>query len=116
MTTTFIQPGNVVEKAAPAGGITAGQGMLYGVSGFGIALNTAAATFPVQLATTGIFTIAKTSALVISDGDRLFWDNTNKVVNKTSTAQTCVGIAESSAVNPSPTVLIRLTAATPAGT
>ncbi len=116
MTTTYVQPGDVVEKLAPSGGITAGQGMLYGVSGFGIALNTAAQGAPVQLATTGIFTIGKTSALVISDGDRLFWDATNKVVNKTASAQTCVGIAESSAVNPSATVLIRITGATPAGT
>jgi hypothetical protein len=33
--------------------------------------------------TEGVVTIGKTSALAITIGDRLFWDATNKVVNKT---------------------------------
>ncbi|MCW5773222.1 MAG: DUF2190 family protein [Rhodospirillaceae bacterium] len=36
----------------------------------------------------------------IDVGDRLFWDATNKVVNKTATAQVCVGVAVSAAANP----------------
>ena len=49
-------------------------------------------------------------------GDRLFWDGTNKVVNKTATAQVCVGVAVSAAANPSSTVSMKLGAVTSAGT
>jgi hypothetical protein len=38
------------------------------------------------------------------------------VVNKTATAQVCVGIAVSAAANPSGSVRIKLGANTPAGT
>jgi hypothetical protein len=60
-----------------------------------------------------VVTIAKTSALAISVGDRLFWDATNKVVNKTTTAQQQVGIAVEAAANPSSTVSMLLDAGTP---
>jgi len=42
----------------------------------------------------------------------VFWDATNKVVNKTSTAQQCVGIAVAAAANPSGTVKMKLGAYT----
>ena len=53
---------------------------------------------------------------LISVGDRVFWDATNKVVNKTATAQVCVGVAVSAAANPSSTVRIKLGTYLPAGT
>ena len=66
--------------------------------------------------TEGVVEVPKTSALQIDVGDRLFWDATNKVVNKTATAQVCVGVAVSAAANPSGTVRIKLGTNTPAGT
>ena len=65
--------------------------------------------------------IRQTSALAITVGDRLFWDATNKCVNKTLTAQQCVGIAVPwdplvsgtvAAANPSPKVKMKLGAYT----
>lgn len=64
----------------------------------------------------GVVTIAKTSALAISIGDRLFWDAANSVVNKTTTAQQQVGIAVSAAVNPSSTVQMLMMPALPVAT
>jgi predicted RecA/RadA family phage recombinase len=118
MATNYIQPGNVIEHLAPSGGVLAGQGLKIGAREFGVALNTAVENGAVQLATEGVFTMAKTSALVISIGDLLYWDATNKVVNKTAAAQVCVGVAVSAAANPSATVQIKLApvAVTPAGT
>jgi predicted RecA/RadA family phage recombinase len=104
MATNYINSGDVVEVAAPSGGITAGQGMLLGVGVFGVALNTAAEGAPVQLKRSGLFTMAKTSALAITAGDILYWDGTNKVVNKTTSGQRAVGVALTGAVNPSATV------------
>jgi predicted RecA/RadA family phage recombinase len=70
----------------------------------------------VEILTEGVVEIGKTSALQIDVGDRLFWDGTNKVVNKTATAQVCVGVAVSAAANPSGTARIKLGATVPAGT
>jgi hypothetical protein len=64
----------------------------------------------------GVVTIAKTSALAISIGDRLFWDATNSVVNKTTTAQQQVGVAVEAAANPSSTVKMLIESAVPVAT
>ena len=52
-----------------------------------------------------VLEIAKTSALAITAGDALYWDDTNKVVNKTSSGQKECGWALADAANPSGTVL-----------
>src|SRR5690349_21840813 len=114
MASNYIQEGCVVTVAAPAT-TTAGQGTLVG-SLFGVALGDAASGADVEIATEGVFDIAKTSALAISAGDLLYWDNTNRVVNKTTTSQFCVGVALAAAANPSSTVRMRLNGAfRPAG-
>jgi predicted RecA/RadA family phage recombinase len=112
---TYIAPGHTITVAAPSGGVTSGQGVLIGTL-FGIAQFDAAEGASVEILTEGVVELPKTSALAIDIGDRLFWDATNKVVNKTATAQVCVGIAVSAAANPSASVRIKLGANTPAGT
>lgn len=111
----YIQPGRTLTITAPSGGVTSGHGVLTGTL-FGIATSDAAAAAEVEILTEGVVEIGKTSALQIDVGDRVFWDATNKVVNKTATAQVCVGVAVSAAANPSSTVRILLGAVTPAGT
>ena len=97
---------------APSAAVAPGVGFLFGVSLFGIAKGSVASGVPGEFLTEGVVEIAKTSALAISVGDRLFWDATNKVVNKTATAQQCVGVAVAAAANPSATVLMKLGAIT----
>jgi len=94
---------------APAA-LTSGVGVLVGTSLFGVAINDSAngAAVPV-LQMTGKVTLAKTSALAISIGDILFWDDTNKVVFKTVGTNKEVGIAITDAANPSATVDVYLT-------
>jgi predicted RecA/RadA family phage recombinase len=111
----YIQPGKSITVTAPAGGVLSGQGILIGTL-FGIAQYDAVEGAEVEILTEGVVEIPKTSALQIDVGDRLFWDATNKVVNKTATAQVCVGVAVSAAANPSGIVRIKLGANTPAGT
>ena len=110
MAKNYIQPGHAITVAAPTGGVASGEGVLIGTL-FGIAQYDAAEGAEVEILTEGVVDIAKTSALAIDVGDRLFWDATNKVVNKTSTAQQQVGVAVAAAANPSATVkmLIRPT-------
>lgn len=115
MTTTFVQEGKTL-MLAPGADVANGVGYLHGATLFGIALQPVASGVAGPFATEGVFTIAKTSALAIAVGDRLFWDPTGKCVNKTSAAQVCVGVAVSASGNPSPTVQIKLGANTPAAT
>lgn len=103
----YIQPGNTL-NLAPSADVAVGIGHLFGTSLFGVAAETVASGVEGPFLTEGVVEIGKTSALAISIGDRLFWDATNKVVNKTTTAQQCVGIAVSAAANPSSTVLMKI--------
>lgn len=114
MTTKIVQDGDVITVTAPRA-LSSGDGVLIGAL-FGIALTDAANGASVDIAVDCVATVNKTSALAISVGDRLFWDDTNHVVNKTATAQSCVGIAVEAAANPSATVKMLLESSTPAGT
>lgn len=112
---TFVQEGDVI-TLTPTAAVAAGVGFLFGAGLFGVALNDVAANAPGEFRITGVINVAKTSALAISVGDRLFWDAANKVVNKTAAAQVCIGVAVAAAANPSASVAVRLGSVTPAGT
>ena len=96
-------------QVTSAGALTAGTGTLIGTSIFGVPMTSAAGSGElVTLKVQGKVTLAKTSALEITIGDALYWDDTNKVVNKTSSAQREIGWAISAAANPSATVDVYL--------
>lgn len=103
----FIQQGDVL-TLTPAAAVASGVGYLFGTGLFGLATDDVVISTPGEFVTEGVVEIGKTSALAISIGDRLYWDATNKVVNKTATAQQCVGIAVADAANPSATVKMKL--------
>jgi len=92
--TNFVQPGTTVTMVAPSGGATAGVGILIGQL-FGVALETVLEAASFEMAVEGIFTLAKTDELAIAIGDPLYWDDTAKCVNATSSAQKEVGFAMS---------------------
>lgn len=103
----FTQTGQVL-TLTPSAAVASGVGHLFGSSLFGVAVNAVANGVPGEFITEGVVTIGKTSALAIAVGDRLFWDAGNRVVNKTLTAQQCVGIAVEAAANPSATVVMKM--------
>jgi len=103
----LVQKGDVLQLT-PAADVASGVGYLFGTSLFGVACADVASGASGAFQTEGVVDIAKTSALAITTGDRLFWDATNKVVNKTLTSQQCVGIAVADAANPSATVSMKL--------
>ena len=104
---TKLQSPEVISVAAPTGGTTVGVGVLINAL-FGIADSTEAAGETVQLVTTGVFTVAKTSAQAWAVGAAVYWDNTNKVFTTTASGNTLVGQAVQAAVNPSSTGVVRL--------
>lgn len=103
----FILSGNLL-PLTPAAAVASGVGYLFGTGLFGVATDDVVISTEGTFAVEGVVDIAKTSALAISIGDRLYWDVTNKCVNKTATAQQCVGIAVGDAANPSPTVRMKI--------
>jgi predicted RecA/RadA family phage recombinase len=111
----FIQEGETLDLT-PAAAVASGVGYLFGTALFGVAKADVAISTSGPFLTEGVVDIAKTSALAISVGDRLFWDATNKCVNKTSAAQQCVGIAVAAAANPSATVYMKLGSNLPVAT
>jgi predicted RecA/RadA family phage recombinase len=111
----FVQEGDVLDLD-PGATVAAGTGKLFGAALFGVAAVDAVSGTASSFVVRGVVTIAKTSALAISVGDRLFWDAGNAVVNKTTTAQQQVGIAVEAAGNPSSTVKMLLMPALPSAT
>jgi len=111
----YVQDGCTLDLA-PAAAVASGTGYLFGAALFGVAAVDAANGVASAFQIRGVVTIAKTSALAIAVGDRLFWDPAGKVVNKTTTAQQQVGIAVEAAVNPSGTVKMLLMPAVPVAT
>lgn len=112
---TYIQDGDTLDLD-PGATVAAGTGHLFGAALFGVAIIDAVSGTKSPFRCEGVITVAKTSALAISVGDRLFWDATNSVVNKTATAQQQVGIAVEAAANPSSTVKMLLESAVPIAT
>jgi predicted RecA/RadA family phage recombinase len=111
----FVQEGDTL-TLTPAAAVASGVGYLFGAGLFGVATGDVASGVAGSFQTEGVVEIGKTSALAIAVGDRVFWDATNKVVNKTTTSQVCVGVAVEAAANPSATVKIKLGAYLPAAT
>jgi predicted RecA/RadA family phage recombinase len=103
---TFVKPGNVVTVIANRTA-SAGAGMRVGQI-FGILTKDCVSGASTELLVEGVVVVAKTSALALSQGDPVYWDNTAFVVNATSAAQLEVGYVMVAAVNPSATVTIRL--------
>lgn len=101
----YIQEGKILTVTAPYT-VASGAGCLVG-SIFGVASYGASSGATVEIQTEGVFTLPKTSALAISIGDVLYWDDVNKELNKT-TSGIPVAVAVAAAGNPSATVQVRL--------
>lgn len=111
----YVQDGDHLDLT-PTADVAAGVGYLFGAALFGVAIGDVTANTSGVFQAEGVVSIAKTSALAVSVGDRLFWDPAAKVVNKTSAAQQQVGIAVEAAANPSATVKMKLVSALPVAT
>ena len=106
MAKNYVQSGVNLTLPAPAN-VLSGEGVLVGTL-FGVAAESALSAENFDLVTLGVFELPKVSALAISIGDKLYWDNTAKLVNKTATGNTLIGAAVTTAANPSGSVNVRL--------
>ena len=121
MAQTYITDGLRFESTLGSGetAVKAGDGRLIGTM-FGVVLsltragqtvfkNAASAEGDIAVcAMNGVFTLPKTAPLVINLGDKLYWDNVAKVVNKTSAGNTFVGYAWAAALSADTTLPVKL--------
>jgi len=107
--------GNEWDLPVPyASGITSGQGIQVGAFLFGVAQSTGAQNALVAVEFHGVYDLAKESSLVVSVGDKLWWDNTARVLTKTATGNIAAGIAVAAALAADATVTALIGARVPA--
>ena len=106
MAGNYVQPGDTITLVAPYQ-VASGAGLLVG-SIFGVALAAAANGAAVEARRVGVFDLDKASGAV-TQGQKIYWDNTNKVVTTTSTSNTLIGAATQAAASGDATARVLLT-------
>lgn len=101
-----VQPGRTLTLPAPYD-VKSSEGVIVG-SIFGVANGDAAAGEDVDLDVEGVFDLPKVSALAIAPGDKVYWIAADKAVSKTASGNMLIGVATTTAANPSATVNVRL--------
>lgn len=105
MAKNFVQEGKALNYTAGAD-ILSGDFVLIGTIG-GIATTAIANGKVGAVHITGIFNVAKATG-AITQGAKLYWDNTNKVLTTTASGNTIVGVAAAAAASGDATVAILL--------
>jgi len=97
----YLQPGNIIEITAPAGGVVSGEPVVVNQM-IGIAAKTEDADAAVNIQITGVFTVNKVSAQAWAEGDPIYWD---AAAEKFTTVEggLFAGLATAVAANPSST-------------
>lgn len=103
---SFVQHGNVLSFLAP---YAVASGSPFKVGSFvAVAVTAAAATgAAVEGMTEGVFQLPKVSAQAWAVGDKIYWDDTAKLMTNVS-GGTLIGAATAAAVNPSTTGTVYL--------
>jgi predicted RecA/RadA family phage recombinase len=107
----FEQDGKVLTVNAPYA-LASGAGCLVG-SLFGVATAAALINTEVEIRFEGVFTLARTTgaSTAWAVGDRIYWDDTNKLCTKTASTNKLIGVAVAAAVDGAATGTLRLSAA-----
>lgn len=106
MATNFIQRGDNLTIPAPAT-VTSGAPAIAGEI-VGIALGDAASGASVDVATAGVFEIAKVAADDMALGDVIYWDDSAELATITATDNTKLGVAVAAAGTGTGAVNVRL--------
>jgi predicted RecA/RadA family phage recombinase len=98
----YVRPGDSIPLVLPYT-VTSGQGVLVGAI-FGVATTDGSSGATIECLTDGVVDITKEPSLVVTQGARLFWDNTNRRLTTTATSNFHVGFAASAAAAADTTV------------
>jgi predicted RecA/RadA family phage recombinase len=88
----YVNDGTVVTAVAPRN-VSSGEGTLIGAAMFGVATGTFLSTATGEFVVKGRALLTAKTSQAWTQGDRLFWDNTNFWVSKTSTDGIFIGLA-----------------------
>ncbi len=108
MARNYVQKGNVLDFTAPPGGVTAGNGYMFGDL-FIIALNTETAgrSFSAQCA--GVFSLPKRPADTFTEGVSVYWDISNgEAIPTQASSEPLIGHATTATDSGTDTVVVRL--------
>lgn len=108
MATNFIQPGNTITVVAPSA-VKSGDLVVIDTLA-GVAVTDAASGSPVEIMTTGVFELKKTSAQAWAVGNAIYATAAGVATTDAGTtpANTLIGAAIAPAANPSATGRVRL--------
>lgn len=106
-----VQEGHVLTLVAPYA-VSSGAGALVG-SIFAVATADVANGEEGEFCTHGVHTLTKTSAQAWTQGQKIYWDNSNKRCDNDSTVGMLIGAATVAAANPSSTGAVRLNGVAP---
>ena len=101
----YVQPGDTVTVVAPVA-VSSGDGLLMGAL-FGVATGAAAINENVEMLTEGVVDLPK-AAVSITQGAKVYWDNTAKNVTTTAAGNTLIGCAIVAAAVGDATTRVRL--------
>lgn len=87
----YVQEGKTLTLIAPRT-VASGAGILVG-SLFAVALADAAAGQPVEARRVEVFDLAKATGEAWTQGQKVYWDNTNFRVTSTAGSNTLIGVA-----------------------
>lgn len=104
----FVQEGTTIDYTNAISAAISSGSMFLLVDTVAVACTDIANPGSGAIALEGVFTIPKAAPLVIAAGDKLYWDDTNKVLNKTSSGNTFAGFATAPAVSAATTVNVKL--------
>lgn len=93
---SFVQPGAVVTLTAPYA-VSSGDGLLVGAI-FGIASGDAESGAEIETALTGVFDPKKTASQAWTQGQKIYWDDTNKEATTVVTGNIIIGVATEAVV------------------
>ncbi|MBF0178172.1 MAG: DUF2190 family protein [Magnetococcales bacterium] len=101
----YLQPGDTITVVAPVA-VNSGDGLLVGAL-FGVALSTTAINTNVEMLTEGVVDLPK-AAVAVTQGTKVYWDNTAKNLTTTATNNTLIGCATQASAVGDGTVRVRL--------
>lgn len=114
MATTYVQPGDTMELAAPTGGVTAG--LVYAVGGFlGVATATATATTRTNFVIRGVHLLPKVTAETWTEGQAAYWDLANTKVSTDESLGLPIGTVALAGTSSDTTGYVRLNGTSIAG-
>jgi predicted RecA/RadA family phage recombinase len=103
----YVQPGNILNLTAPAGGLASGQGHLFGAL-FGIATTAAPEGQKVAVSVEGVFALPKATGSGLAEGQKVYWDATAKKATAATTDNTMIGHAVEAAATGATMATVRL--------